>query len=73
MRRLLGLACLLLLVAGAGRALAFEEAPMLAKKVAKGELPPVDQRLPANPEVEGYDWPGQGPGKYGGELDMLVS
>jgi len=72
-KRLLALLCALALVAGVGEARAFEEAPMLAKKVAKGELPPVEQRLPANPEVEGYDWPGQRPGKYGGELDMLTS
>ncbi|WP_159585496.1 ABC transporter substrate-binding protein [Chelativorans xinjiangense] len=30
---------------------AFQEAPMLAEKVAAGELPPVDERLPENPTV----------------------
>jgi peptide/nickel transport system substrate-binding protein len=73
MRRLLALLCVLALASGAAEAQTYKEAPMLAKKVAKGELPPVDRRLPANPEVVGYDWPGQGPGKYGGELDMLTS
>jgi peptide/nickel transport system substrate-binding protein len=75
MRRLAALLSVLVFVAiaAAGEAYAFQEAPMLAKKVAKGELPPVDQRLPANPAVEGYEWPGQGPGKYGGEMDMLTS
>ncbi len=34
-----------------GPALAFQEAPMLADLVAKGELPPVDERLPVNPSV----------------------
>lgn len=29
----------------------YNEAPMLAELVAKGELPPVDQRLPTNPTV----------------------
>jgi peptide/nickel transport system substrate-binding protein len=29
----------------------FNEAPMLAELVAKGELPPVDERLPENPRV----------------------
>ena len=29
----------------------FKEAPMLAKLVQRGMLPPVDQRLPANPCV----------------------
>ncbi len=30
---------------------AYKEAPMLAEKVAAGELPPVEERLPANPLV----------------------
>ena len=30
---------------------AFGEAPMLAEKVANGELPPVEERLPENPRV----------------------
>jgi peptide/nickel transport system substrate-binding protein len=58
---------------GAAQSQAFEDAPMFAAQVAKGDLRPVAQRLPANPEVEGFDWPGQGPGQYGGELDMLAS
>ena len=29
----------------------YNEAPMLAARVAAGELPPVDQRLPENPMV----------------------
>jgi len=29
----------------------YNEAPMLAELVAKGELPPVDQRLPTNPTI----------------------
>lgn len=32
-------------------AYAYQEAPMLAKRVAAGELPPVEERLPANPRV----------------------
>lgn len=32
-------------------ALAYQEAPMLAEEVMQGTLPPVDQRLPANPLV----------------------
>ena len=40
----------------------FDEAPMLAEKVAAGELPPVEDRLPENPlVVEGWDI-----GQYGG-------
>lgn len=30
---------------------AYQEAPMLAERVAQGELPPVEQRLPENPAV----------------------
>ncbi len=41
----------------------YSEAPMLADKVASGELPPVAERLPENPFViEGLD----GIGNYGG-------
>jgi peptide/nickel transport system substrate-binding protein len=43
----------------------FSEAPMLAAKVAAGELPAVDERLPANPMViEPFDEIGT----YGGDL-----
>ena len=29
----------------------YSEAPMLAERVAAGELPPVEERLPSNPKV----------------------
>ena len=41
----------------------FKEAPMLAARVAAGELPPVEDRLPENPLVL---QPTRGIGKYGG-------
>lgn len=41
----------------------YEEAPMLAERVAKGELPPVDQRLPKDPAIVE---PIHTIGKYGG-------
>ena len=41
----------------------FQEAPMLAALVASGDLPPVEERLPANPLVIS---PADGIGKYGG-------
>ena len=41
----------------------FKEAPMLAARVAAGELPPVEERLPENPLVL---QPTDGIGKYGG-------
>lgn len=43
----------------------FNEAPMLAEMVKAGKLPPVDQRLPENPQVV---TPLVAPGKYGGTL-----
>ncbi|MGQ9815357.1 MAG: ABC transporter substrate-binding protein, partial [Candidatus Roseilinea sp.] len=43
----------------------FKEAPMLAERVKAGELPPVDERLPENPQVVK---PLTGQGKYGGTL-----
>ena len=47
----------------------YNEAPMLAARVAAGELPPVDQRLPENPLVVE---PFHEIGEYGGTLRMQV-
>jgi peptide/nickel transport system substrate-binding protein len=53
----------------------YTEAPMLAERVAAGELPPVDDRLPNEPFVVGpgvlvleQDLPDWQPGKYGGTI-----
>ena len=51
----------------------YSEAPELAEAVRAGLLPPVDQRLPAEPSVVSLDDAGLTPGQYGGELRMLVS
>jgi peptide/nickel transport system substrate-binding protein len=71
------LLALMLFVLSASAALAqtpaFQEAPSLAKAVAKGDLPPVDQRLPDHPAVAALQWPGQVLGHYSGELDTLMS
>ena len=56
------LAIALSTTAFAPMAFAFEEAPMLAEKVAAGELPPVDERLPVRPTVVNAVEPGE----YGG-------
>jgi peptide/nickel transport system substrate-binding protein len=66
--RLLLLPLLLLSLAPAARA-ALQETPFLAKAVASGALPPVAQRIPAEPalaEVETI-------GRPGGELRMLMA
>jgi peptide/nickel transport system substrate-binding protein len=44
------------------------EAPQLAQLVEDGELPPVEERLPANPMV----LPTEEIGRYGGDLRMLA-
>ena len=40
------------LVAGAAMCGRFSEAPMLAARVATGELPPVEERIPYDPVVQ---------------------
>ena len=50
-----------------------EEPPMLAADVAAGKLPPLAQRLPATPLVVDVQRPGWTPGRYGGELRMLMA
>lgn len=74
------------MVAGAGAALAasaesveaapatqgtYGEAPMLAERVQRGELPPVEQRLPENPYVVPHAW--LTPGKYGGWMQWACT
>jgi peptide/nickel transport system substrate-binding protein len=47
----------------------FNESPMLAELVAKGELPPVEERIPADPaRIE----PFQEIGEYGGTLTVFA-
>ncbi len=47
----------------------YNEAPMLAERVANGELPPVDSRMPVNPMIV---QPVEQVGVYGGTLDIPV-
>ena len=63
------LLALLLAVPFVAVAQTYNEAPMLAARVAAGELPPVDQRLPENPLVVE---PFHEIGEYGGTLRMQV-
>jgi peptide/nickel transport system substrate-binding protein len=64
MHRTLTAKLILLLLASAPMVgLAYEQAPMLAERVANGTLPPVEQRLPENPAVVE---PIHEPGRYGG-------
>ena len=45
----------------------YSESPILAAKVAQGELPPVAERLPQQPEVV---TPFEEPGRYGGTIHL---
>ncbi|TCS65664.1 peptide/nickel transport system substrate-binding protein [Primorskyibacter sedentarius] len=56
-------------IAVAGQAAAWEEAPQLAEQVAAGSLPPVDERLPAEPLLMDVI---EGPGEYGGTLRRAI-
>lgn len=44
----------------------YGESPMLAERVAAGELPPVEERLPVNPRVIEFPW--SEIGTYGGDF-----
>lgn len=61
------------LTLGAAWALAqpFDEAPVLAERVAAGTLPPVSERLPEIPLVADFG-PDQALGRYGGALRMFM-
>ncbi len=50
-----------------------QETPSLMDRVKSGALPPVDKRVPQQPRIiEQFSGP-DGPGKHGGQLNMLVS
>lgn len=48
------------------------EAPEIAKLVSQGKLPPLAERLPANPFVVDFVAEGKEIGQYGGDLRMLM-
>ena len=62
-----GTAMLLLGVGADADAASYSEAPTLAEQVKAGKLPPLDQRLPSEPEVLK---PIDSVGKYGGKLRL---
>jgi len=71
--RRLGLAAALLLAGLTAAAADYVEPPMLEAAVMAGDLPPIGQRLPAEPSVVTLAGPETTPGRYGGEMRMLVS
>ena len=76
-RRMLGVVVsavtILAVLAGAAAAAPrYVEVPSLAERVASGELPPVEQRLPAHPSVVALTGDELAPGRHGGELRLLM-
>ncbi len=47
------------------------EPPLLEQAVASGELPPVAERIPEEPEIVSYEGTEKEPGGYGGTLRLL--
>src|SRR5262245_37392428 len=52
---------------------AMQETPMFAEQVKSGALPPVGKRIPEQPWVVRRFAGGDGPGKPGGQLNMLAA
>ncbi|MFO1161827.1 MAG: ABC transporter substrate-binding protein [Reyranellaceae bacterium] len=50
-----------------------QETPGLAEKVKSGALPPVDKRIPRQPRIIEKFAGADGPGRHGGQLNMLVA
>ncbi len=70
MIRIITLALIWLSVTGAG---AYVETPYFAEAVKANKLPPVAERLPQNPNIEGFQDHGTGPGQQGGKLNILMA
>jgi peptide/nickel transport system substrate-binding protein len=50
-----------------------QETPMFADKVKAGTLPPVDKRIPSRPSIVTRFAGSDGPGKAGGQVNILVA
>ncbi len=59
-------------VSAVGAASLMSEPPILAEKVASGDLPPMSSRLPAKPKVLDFIATEKQTGRYGGRLRMLM-
>src|SRR5215212_8946257 len=59
--------------AGAEPLPALQETPMFAAPVKSGALPPVDKRIPEAPSIVKTFAGGDGPGRSGGQVNMLVA
>jgi peptide/nickel transport system substrate-binding protein len=54
-------------------ALELKETPSLAKAVAEGRLPPVEERVPETPSIVRFEHPWQQPGEPGGSLHIIMA
>src|SRR5215475_343595 len=52
---------------------AMQETPMFADQVKSGALPPVDKRIPLHPSVVSQFSGSDGPGKPGGQVNILIA
>jgi peptide/nickel transport system substrate-binding protein len=52
---------------------AMQETPMFAEQVKSGALPPVDKRIPLHPSVVSQFSGSDGPGKPGGQINILIA
>jgi peptide/nickel transport system substrate-binding protein len=52
---------------------ALQETPMFAEQVKSGALPPVDKRIPEAPSIVKQFAGPDGPGRSGGQINMLVT
>jgi len=59
-------------LAAPARAETFIDSPALAAKVAAGQLPPVEQRLPSRPRLITVTGAGREAGRHGGTMRMLM-
>ena len=69
----LGLALWYPLLAAADPVRAMLETPQFADQVKSGALPPVDKRIPEQPSVVTHFAGEDGPGRPGGQLNMLMA
>ncbi|TAN05307.1 MAG: hypothetical protein EPN45_09495, partial [Rhizobiaceae bacterium] len=53
--------------------LAAPEPPDLAKAIAGGKLPPLEQRLPHDPRIVDMAALGKSEGRYGGSMRMIMA
>jgi len=72
-RLVLALMVVVLSGVSAVKAQSYIEPPSLAEAVTKGALPAITARLPQSPAVVDLAEQGRTPGRYGGELRMLMS